>query len=116
MTINEKIKLVRIRRNITQKEMGLVLGVAKETYRNIESGIIRLKLDDYLKICQHLAVSPSYFFASDEDKYMLVPRKELMELLSIVDKIKTLKNHIAVDDDTFETDLHLYLADSSQKD
>ena len=116
MTINEKIKLVRIRRNITQKEMGLVLGVAKETYRNIESGIIRLKLDDYLKICQHLAVSPSYFFSSDEDKYMLVPRKELMELLSIVDKIKTLKNHIAVDDDTFETDLHLYLADSSQKD
>jgi transcriptional regulator with XRE-family HTH domain len=116
VTINEKIKLVRIRRNITQKEMGLVLGVAKETYRNIESGIIRLKLDDYLKICQHLEVSPSYFFASDEDKYMLVPRKELMELLSIVDKVKTLKNHIAVDEDTFDSDLHLYLADSSQKD
>lgn len=116
MTIIEKIKKVREQRNITQKQMGFILGVAKETYRNIETGSIRLKLDDYLKICGYLDVAPSYFLNDYDENYVLVPKKSLTELQNFIDKLEIIKKAKPVAKTTFEDDLTLYLSDSSKDD
>lgn len=116
VNIIDKIKRVRISRNISQKEMGHVLSVAKETYRDIETGRVRLKLDDYLKICDYLQVPSFYFLSHDIDDYALIPRENLQKILGLAEQVVAIKNHVISEGSTFEDDLHLYLSDSSDED
>lgn len=90
MDILGKIRKLRIRKKITQKDMGSFLSVSKETYRNIENGKIRLKFDDYLKICECLGVPPSFFLTSLDDNLHLVTDEEMKNIKQIISLAESL--------------------------
>ncbi|HKM02654.1 MAG TPA: helix-turn-helix transcriptional regulator [Bacilli bacterium] len=108
----DKIKRLREARGITQKEMGSLLGIAKETYRNIENGLIRLKLDDYLEICTFLNVAPSYFLSEYDQKYAIAPKEQLNSLFALVDQLQTIKADIKILGFDQVKDNLLYMSDS----
>lgn len=117
MKVMAKIKMVREERNITQKMMGSALGIAKETYRNIENGRIRLKLDDYIKICLFLDVPPSYFLSEYDDKYIAVLKIDLMNVFELSERVSALKVKTKVfnfEDDEADSDERIYMADSAK--
>lgn len=64
--ILRKIREQRQRAGLTQEQVGNHLGLAKETYHNIENGKIRLKLDDFISICQLLHLPYASVLESDE--------------------------------------------------
>lgn len=114
MNVMEKIKSVREARNITQKELGSVLGVAKETYRNIENGRIRLKLDDYLLICRFLGLAPSYFLSDYDENYTFVSKKDLHDIFALASKVSSLKKKLSPPEQTSDNELNLYMSDSAK--
>lgn len=50
ISIGEKIREVRIARNLTQKELGNVLGLNEEVIINYENNKIKLDLDRLIEI------------------------------------------------------------------
>lgn len=56
--ILEKIKEVRKEKKISSKQMAKCLGMSASYYCLIEGGKAQLKLEDYLKICGILNLSP----------------------------------------------------------
>ncbi|MGE4341675.1 MAG: helix-turn-helix domain-containing protein [Bacilli bacterium] len=112
MEIIKKIKYTRQKLKITQETMGLRLGVSRETYRNIENGRINLKLSDYLKICHILELSPSYFLSHHDDEYMLVPKKQMKDIFTLLSQLTKLRDEVNDDDLNMAEDPFLYMADS----
>lgn len=66
MEIMNIIRQKRIEQKLTQEDMGNKLGMAKETYRNIENGHIRLEVDDFVKICKILNLYPGAVLSPDD--------------------------------------------------
>jgi len=83
-----KIKQKRKELKLTQQTMGKYLGMAKETYRDIENGKILLSLDNYLRIIKILDISSSFLFP--DKKVILLSddeKKILRETSKILNKI-----------------------------
>ena len=113
MHVLEVIKKKRLSRNLTQEEMGHNLGMAKETYRNIENGKIRLKADDLVRICEILDISPSTIFPGLENRINLNEEeiKKLKEALPIIEKIINISN---IKKEEPSKEVNLSFADSSK--
>lgn len=111
-----RIKKTREALGVTQKQVGQALGMAKETYRNIENGRIRLKLDDYLSICRFLGVPATYFLSDEQDKYVVVDKQELINVFALIKKIKLLEEQIKFMSFPEEDEQTLYMADSAKHD
>lgn len=59
--LGEKIKTLRKQKDMTQEELGLKLGVQKQTITRYESGVItNLKRTTIAKLAKALDVSPAY--------------------------------------------------------
>lgn len=52
----DKIREIRLQKDLSQEEMAEKMGMLQGTYNKIECGKIKLKFDDALKICQILGV------------------------------------------------------------
>lgn len=59
ISIGEKIREVRIARNLTQKELGNVLGLNEEVIINYENNKIKLDLDRLIEIIDTLDMNSS---------------------------------------------------------
>lgn len=55
----KRLKEMRKSKGISMREMGEILGLTKGQIWNIENGVTALRVQDYLKICEILDVSPS---------------------------------------------------------
>lgn len=117
MNVIDKIRLLREKRNLSQKEMGLFLGVSRETYRNLENGKIQLRLDDYLKICKILNVAPSYFLSDYDEGYQLISNEKMNQIKEIqrLFQIFDCESITYKPSRTFEDDFILKMADSTKK-
>ena len=59
ISIGEKIREARIARNLTQKELGNVLGLNEEVIINYENNKIKLDLDRLIEIIDTLDMNSS---------------------------------------------------------
>ena len=61
-----RIKDLREDRDLTQKEVGLVINKSQQGYSHIEDGRAELKIDDLIKLCRFYGVSADYFIGISE--------------------------------------------------
>ena len=67
MKIGEKIKLLRITHDMTQQELGDILGVNKATIQKYECGHIQnLKTPHIKKLCDVFGKQPNFFFFEND--------------------------------------------------
>lgn len=88
MTINEKIKLIRKEKNYTQKDIANYLQIAQTSYSDIENGIARLSLEDYLKICNFLELDPILLVKDTESAIISITKEEANILNQLNEKVK----------------------------
>lgn len=88
MTINEKIKLIRKEKNYTQKDIANYLQIAQTSYSDIENGIARLSLEDYLKICKFLELDPILLVKDTESAIISITKEEANILNQLNEKVK----------------------------
>lgn len=88
MTINEKIKLIRKQKNYTQKDIANYLQIAQTSYSDIENGIARLSLEDYLKICKFLELDPILLVKDTESAIISITKEEANILNQLNEKVK----------------------------
>lgn len=70
--IGQRIKELRLKRSMTQAELGSLLGVQKAAIQKYESGaVVNLRADKIKKLCSIFKVYPLYFiYENDEDFFL----------------------------------------------
>lgn len=97
MNIIEKIRIIRETKKISRQQVADYLCIARDTYRDIEYGKIRLTLENYLMICQILKLSPMELLNESEDEhFILLNNKDITDMNRIVEKINNQINTINV--------------------
>ena len=79
-TVGERIKMLRIERNMTQEELGEILEITKAAVQKYENGAIRnFKSDTIKNLCEVFHMPPAYFIfdrvpdlSTDQTKELLV--------------------------------------------
>lgn len=64
-SILKKIVDDRTELKIYQYEMAQELDIDERTYRSIEKGVSKMSLEQYLKICNKMQKSPSYYLGGN---------------------------------------------------
>lgn len=78
MELNEKIKMLRAKRNMTLEEVGNIVGVGKSTVRKWESGdIANMRRDKIAKLAEALHTTPAYLMGWDDDPLASLPPNTL---------------------------------------
>lgn len=60
MTYRERIRELREDRDLTQKELGLLINKSQQGYSHIESGRAELKIEDLITLCKYYNLSSDY--------------------------------------------------------
>lgn len=88
MKVIEKIEQIRKTKKISRNYVAEKLFIAKDTYRDIEHGRIRLSLENYLEICKILEINPMTLLNDSEDEsFVLLSKKDINDLNRILNKI-----------------------------
>jgi|GEM_PF-5962126 len=61
MSINNRLRAFREAKNMTQEELGNILGLKRASISAIETGKMELTLDNLLKIADHFSISVDHF-------------------------------------------------------
>ncbi|MBQ6163953.1 MAG: helix-turn-helix domain-containing protein [Clostridia bacterium] len=78
MTMGDRIKTLRLEHNMTQEQLGNVIGVQKSAIRKYESGHVEnIKRSSIKKLAQVFGVSPSYLMFGEDPS--LMPVSELFQ-------------------------------------
>lgn len=83
------LKLERKKQKITQKELAESLQIAKETYRDIESGRIPLKVEILLNICKVLKVDPTSLMIDGDDFIIKITKNQANAINDLYKQIQT---------------------------
>ena len=69
MNMGDRLKELRLKKGVTQEEVGNVLGVAKATIMKYEKGLVEnLKRSSIEKLAIYFGVTPSYLMCLDDKK------------------------------------------------
>lgn len=68
--LNQRIRLLRQSRNISQVELAKRLNVTKQSVSNWENDNIQPSIEMLLKMAEFFSVSTDYLLARDEGKYL----------------------------------------------
>ena len=69
MNYRIRIRNIREDRDLTQKDIGILLNKSQQGYNHIESGRAELKIDDLIKLCRYYNLSADYMIGLvDEEK------------------------------------------------
>lgn len=60
MDYRMRLRNIREDRDLTQAEVGNVIGKSQQGYNHIEAGRAELKIDDLVKLCQYYNLSADY--------------------------------------------------------
>lgn len=91
--LGDKIKNIRLKENLTQKELGDYLGVSNQTIARYEKGNISIPFCSIVKLCEFFKVSVNYFavqLGSEEDI------KGFLSVPNTMDVLKTVVNNIDI--------------------
>ena len=83
MKIGEKIKEIRLKNNITQKELGDAIGIDGATIRKYENGKLKPKAETIDKIARALGVDAGFLSSAE-----LTSSKAMISLFSIYDNFR----------------------------
>ena len=61
-----RMRNLREDRDLTQKEVGLIINKSQQGYSHIEDGRAELKIEDLVKLCRFYGVSSDYFIGISE--------------------------------------------------
>ena len=61
MNYRTRMRDLREDKDLTQREVGLVINKSQQGYSHIEDGRAELKIDDLIKLCRFYNVSADYF-------------------------------------------------------
>ena len=67
MSYREIMRALREDRDLTQREIALVINKSQQGYSHIEDGRAELKIDDLIKLCKFYGVSADYFIGISDD-------------------------------------------------
>nr|WP_314044765.1 helix-turn-helix domain-containing protein [uncultured Leptotrichia sp.] len=84
MKINEKLKDLRLKNNMTQRELAEKLGISIPTLQKYEYGTLKIKNEVILSLCDIFDISPDDFFYEKRNDVF----KETDNLLKELDKFK----------------------------
>ena len=82
MKVYELLKIIRQKKGIKQSDVAQILGTSQRTFSDIERGVIRLTVDDFLIICQYYDVEPYEILNPDKEKIVLTLSIDEAKLLS----------------------------------
>lgn len=104
MLIGERIKKERIKRGLTQSELGKMLDVSKVSICGYETGTRTPTVDTFLKLIEILELSPEYTLGLDipviaekEKDYHVFMAKEDMVIIEEIKKHRELYNKLCSD-------------------
>jgi len=61
-----RMRNLREDRDLTQRELGIVINKSQQGYSHIEDGRAELKIEDLIKLCKFYGVSADYFIGLSE--------------------------------------------------
>lgn len=89
--INTRVKQAREESNISQVAMAEKMGVARQTYLDIESGKNDPKISYLMKVCDITDVSLSWLVSgNEEDKLCIDIQKNLKEARELIERAQRL--------------------------
>lgn len=88
MNIPEIIKSIRKQKHYTQKDIASYLNLAQTSYSDIENGIARLTVEDYLKICKFLEIDPIALVKDSNSVIISITEEEAKILNRLNDKVQ----------------------------
>ena len=103
MIIGERIRKLRINKNISQAELGKIVGVSKVSISGYEKGNRIPKLDQFEKLTNALNVSPNYLLGyevnvlEENSTYKITLSKEDLSIIKELKKHPELYNKIISD-------------------
>ncbi|MBO5262226.1 MAG: helix-turn-helix transcriptional regulator [Clostridia bacterium] len=62
-----RMRNLREDRDLTQKEVGMVINKSQQGYSHIEDGRAELKIDDLIKLCEFYNVTSDYFIGISDN-------------------------------------------------
>ncbi|MBQ9472721.1 MAG: helix-turn-helix transcriptional regulator [Ruminococcus sp.] len=69
MDYRERLKAVRVDRDLSQAQIGKVIQKSQQGYNHIEVGRAELKIDDLKKLCEFYHLSSDYLIGlTDKEK------------------------------------------------
>lgn len=104
MFIGDRIRKERINRNLSQQELGNLIGVSKVSISGYETGSKEPRLDKLVRLSETLKLSPSYILGMDKsvvsektENYNIIMSNEEIELVCELRKHKELYHKICLD-------------------
>ncbi|WP_370063598.1 helix-turn-helix transcriptional regulator [Streptacidiphilus sp. MAP5-3] len=64
--IGDRVHRLRIRRNLTQEQLGEAVGLDRQTISRLENGHRATTSDEVHLIARHLGVAPAWIFSDDD--------------------------------------------------
>ena len=86
--IVERIKYVRKKQKKTQQDVADAISLARVTYSDIESGRIRLSLENFLLICKYLEIDPISLVKNSDELIISVTPDEAKALKTLNRKVQ----------------------------
>ena len=67
MNYRTRMRNLREDRDLTQREVALVINKSQQGYSHIEEGRAELKIEDLIKLCKFYGVSADYFIGLQDE-------------------------------------------------
>ena len=67
MNYRTRMRNLREDRDLTQRELALVINKSQQGYSHIEEGRAELKIEDLIKLCKFYGVSADYFIGLQDE-------------------------------------------------
>lgn len=104
MIIGERIKDARKNMNLTQQELGDILGVSKVSICGYENGTRVPTLENFIQLLDVLEVKPDYLLgretsaiSEDEEEYKVYIAKDDLDIINEFKKYTDLYNRLVAD-------------------
>jgi transcriptional regulator with XRE-family HTH domain len=86
-----KIKLLREKNKISQKEVAMKLGITQSAYSKMEACESKISIENCVKISEIIGITVSDIL-NFEEKFKLVDKNELAPQHNLIQEIEALKN------------------------
>jgi len=88
MNITEIFKKIRKEKHYTQTDIANYLGIAQTSYSDIENGVAKLMVEDYLRICKFLNIDPISLVKDTNAVIISITPEEANSLNKLNEKIQ----------------------------
>jgi transcriptional regulator with XRE-family HTH domain len=97
MNIGEKIKKIRLTKNLSQKEVAVSVSLDRGQYSRIENGKVEPTLSSLEKIAKAFSVKVTDFFSDENDYDINSYDKDLVEKVKLLDQLDDKQKKIIFD-------------------